>query len=64
MECYNCYVIGFIAGVAVQTVFYTAILLRDEYRDRRARRERRKREEIITRLKSAIPMSTSTTYNV
>jgi hypothetical protein len=50
--------LGIIIGVVVQTCFTSAILLYIEYRDRR---ERRKREETMKRLRSAIP--TSTTYS-
>jgi peptidoglycan biosynthesis protein MviN/MurJ (putative lipid II flippase) len=50
--------LGIIIGVVVQTCFTAAILLHVEYRDRR---ERRKREETMKRLRSAIP--TSSTYS-
>jgi hypothetical protein len=46
--------LGIIIGVVVQTCFTAAILLYVEYRDRR---ERRKREETMKRLRSAIPTS-------
>jgi heme exporter protein D len=50
--------LGVIIGVVIQTVLNTSILLYNEYRDRRARRER---EEVIKMLESAIP--TSSTYS-
>jgi hypothetical protein len=54
----ECYITGFIAGVAVQLGFTIAILLKNEFRDRRTRREREKTMEM---LRSAIP--TSATYS-
>jgi peptidoglycan biosynthesis protein MviN/MurJ (putative lipid II flippase) len=54
--------LGVIIGIVIQTGFTAVILLKNEFRDRRARRER---EEVEKMLRSAIPMSTtSTTYNV
>jgi peptidoglycan biosynthesis protein MviN/MurJ (putative lipid II flippase) len=53
--------LGFVVGVTVQTCFTIVILLKNEFRERR---ERREREKIRKMLKSAIPTSTSTTYNV
>jgi len=57
MDCYNAYIVGFVAGVAVQFGFTVAILLYNEFRERRQRRER---EEIEKMLRSAIPASIST----
>jgi heme exporter protein D len=53
--------LGVIIGVVIQTVLNTSILLYNEYRDRRARRER---EEVEKMLRSAIPTSSTSTYNV
>jgi hypothetical protein len=53
------YVIGFISGIVV---FTAMILLHDEFRKRRERRERKK---FIKMLRSAIPTSaTVMNYNV
>jgi peptidoglycan biosynthesis protein MviN/MurJ (putative lipid II flippase) len=51
---------GVIIGIVIQTGFFAAILLRNEFRERR---ERREREEVKKMLRSAIPTSTTSTYN-